>query len=73
MKRTTKKRRITLDHSILITTEEKLVSMEHAKTSELMEARMEITYATLIKVKKDEEEMATVMKDLEHLCHLEKY
>jgi hypothetical protein len=47
MKRTTKKRRITLYRSILITTEEKLISMEHAKMSELIGAGMEIKYATL--------------------------
>jgi hypothetical protein len=39
MQRTTKKRRITLDHSILITTEEKLINTEHAKTSELIGRR----------------------------------
>jgi hypothetical protein len=33
MRRNIKKRRLTLDSSILITTEEKLISMEHAKTS----------------------------------------
>jgi hypothetical protein len=39
MKRTTKKRRLTLDRSILITTEEKLISTEHAKTSKLIRRR----------------------------------
>jgi hypothetical protein len=46
MKRTTKKRRITMDNSTLITREEKLISMEHAKTSELIGAGMEIIDAT---------------------------
>jgi hypothetical protein len=73
MKRTTKKRRLTLDSSILITTEEKLISTEHAKTSELIGAGMEITDATLDRERKDEEELATVLKELEHLHHLEKY
>jgi hypothetical protein len=73
MKRTTKKRRLTLDHSILITTEEKLISTEHAKTSELIGAGMEITDATLDRERKDEEELATALKELEHLRHLEKY
>jgi hypothetical protein len=45
--RNTKNRRLTLDHSILITTEEKLISTEHAKTSELIGAWMAITDATL--------------------------
>jgi hypothetical protein len=37
MKRTMKKRRITLDRSILIATKEMLMNTEHAKTSELIE------------------------------------
>jgi hypothetical protein len=47
MKRTTKKRRLMLDSSILITMEEKLLNIEHAKTSELIGAGMAITDATL--------------------------
>jgi ClpP class serine protease len=73
MKRITKKRRLTLDRSILITTEEKLISTDHAKTSELIDAWMEITDATLDREKRDEKELATTLKDLEHLRHLEKY
>jgi hypothetical protein len=56
VQRTTKKRRITLDRSILITTEEHLINTEHAKTSELIDAGMEITDATLDRAKRDEEE-----------------
>jgi hypothetical protein len=66
MKIATKKRRLTLDCSILITTEEKLISTDHAKMSELIGAGMEIKYATLDIVRKYEEE-------LENLCHLVKY
>jgi hypothetical protein len=73
MQRTTKKRRITLDRSILITMEEKLINTEHAKTSELIGAGMEITDATLDREKRDEEELAAALKELEHLRHLEKY
>jgi hypothetical protein len=47
IKRVTKNMRITLDHSILITMEEKLINREHAKTSKLISAGMEITDATL--------------------------
>jgi hypothetical protein len=47
MKRTTKKRRLTLDISILITTEEKLLSTEHAKTYDLIDVGMSINDATL--------------------------
>jgi hypothetical protein len=73
VKRTTKKRRLTLDSSILITTKEKLISTEHAKMSEIIGAGMEITNATLDRERKDEEELVPMLKDLEHLCHLEKY
>jgi hypothetical protein len=73
MKRTTKKRRITLDISILITTKEKLITTEHAKRSELIDAGMAITDATLDRERRDEKEMVTALKELEHLCHLEKY
>jgi hypothetical protein len=73
MKRTTKKRRLTLDNSILITTKEKLIIMEHAKMSELSFAGMEIAYATLDRERKDEEELAAMLKELEHLRHLVKY
>jgi len=73
VKRTTKKRRIAMDHSILITTEEKLISMEHSKTFEIIDAGMEITNATLDREKMDEEDLTDALKELEHLCHLEKY
>jgi hypothetical protein len=62
MKRTTKKRRLTLDNSILITIEQKLISTEHAKTSKLIGARMAITDATLDRVRKDEEELVIALK-----------
>jgi hypothetical protein len=71
--RTTKKRRLTLDNSILITTKEKLISTGHAKMFELIGAGMEITDATLDRARKDEDELAIALKELEHLCHLEKY
>jgi hypothetical protein len=52
---------------------EHLINTEHAKTSELISAGMEITDATLERGKRDEEELATSLKELEHLCHLAKY
>jgi DNA repair ATPase RecN len=70
---TTKKRRITLDHSILITTEENLINIENARTSELIGIGREISDATLDRAKRDEKELATALKELEHLCHLAKY
>jgi hypothetical protein len=66
MKIATKKRRLTLDRSILIATEEKLISTDHAKMSKLIGAEKEIKDATLDIVRKYEEE-------LENLCHLVKY
>jgi hypothetical protein len=50
-----------------------LISKEHAKMSELIDVGMVITYATLDRVRKDEEELAAVLKELEHLHHLVKY
>jgi hypothetical protein len=47
MKRITKKRRLTLDSSILTTTKENFLSIEHAKTSELIGVGMAIIDATL--------------------------
>jgi hypothetical protein len=73
VKRTTKKMRLTLDSSILITTEEKLISTEHAKTSELIDVGMTITDATLDRERKYEEELTASLKELEHLGHLVKY
>jgi hypothetical protein len=73
MKRTTKKRRLTLDSLILITTEEKLLSTEHTNTSELIGVDMAITDATLDRERRDEKELAAALKELEHLHHLEKY
>jgi hypothetical protein len=73
MKKTTKKRRLTLDSSILITTEEKLIITEHAKMSELISEGMEIIDATLDRARKYEEELVIVIKELEHVRHLDKY
>jgi hypothetical protein len=73
MKRTTKKRRLMLDSLILITTKEKFLSTEHAKTSELIDAGMAIRDATLDTSRRDEKELVDALKELEHLLHLEKY
>lgn len=54
MNRTTRKRRLTLYRFILIIIEEKLTSTEHAKKSELIGTGMDITNATLDRVRKDE-------------------
>jgi hypothetical protein len=46
MKMTTNKIILTMDSSILITMEEKFLSTEHAKTSELIDEGVDITDAT---------------------------
>jgi hypothetical protein len=73
MKRTIKKRRLTFDSLILISIEEKLIITEHAKTSELISVGMVITYASLDRARKDEEELVATLKELDNLCHLVKY
>jgi hypothetical protein len=73
VQRTTKKRRITLDRSILITTEENLINTENARTSELIGVGMAISDATLDRAKRDEKELAATLKELEHLRHLDEY
>jgi uncharacterized protein YaeQ len=73
MKRTTKKRRPTLDILILITMEEKLLNTEHAKTSKIISVGMAIMEATLDIARRDEKRLSTTLKELEHLRHLEKY
>ena len=73
MRRTTKKRRLTLDSSILIIMEETLLNTKHTKTYELIDIGMVITDATLDRAKRDEKELTIALKELDHLRHLEKY
>jgi hypothetical protein len=73
MKRTTKKMTVTLDSLIIITTEEKFLNTEHTKMSELIGTGMAIKDATLNRARRYEKEMVISLKELEHLCHLEKY
>jgi hypothetical protein len=73
MRRTTKKRRLTLDNTLLITTEETLFDTENAKMTELIGAGMAITDATLDREKRDEKEVATMKKELDHLHHQAEY
>jgi hypothetical protein len=73
MKRTNKKRSIMLDSSILFTTEEKLLNIEHANMSNLIDTGMAITDVTLDRARRDEKELVIALEELEHLFHLEKY
>ena len=61
MKRTVKKRKLTLDNTLFITMEEKSFDIEHAKMKELIGARMAIMDSTLDREKKDGEK-ATAMR-----------
>jgi DNA repair ATPase RecN len=73
LRRTTNKRRLTLDSTLLITTKETLLNTENAKISELIGVVMAITDVMPDREKMDEKELATTKKDLDHLCHLAKY
>jgi hypothetical protein len=73
VQRTTKKRRIMLDHSILITTEENLINTKNSRTYELLGMGMVILDATLDRAKRDEKESVVALKELEHLHHLTEY
>jgi hypothetical protein len=73
VQRTTKKRRITLDHSILITTEENLINIENARTSKLLGVGMAISEATQGRAKRVEKELVATIKELEHVRHLAEY
>jgi hypothetical protein len=73
MKRMVKKRKLTLDSTLFITTEETLFDIEHAKMTELIGDGMAITDATLDREKKDEEEEAAMRKELDHLRHQAEY
>jgi hypothetical protein len=62
MKRMVKKRKLTLDSTLLITMEEILFDIEHTKMTELIKVGMAITGATLDRAKKDEEEATSMRK-----------
>jgi hypothetical protein len=63
MWRTTNKRRLALDSTLRITTEETLLSRENVKTTKLIDIGMSITDATLDREKQDEKELSTAKKE----------
>jgi hypothetical protein len=73
VQRTAKKRRITLDQSILITTEENLINTVDARASELIGVGKSLSDAAQDRARRDEKELADTLKELEHLCHLVEY
>jgi hypothetical protein len=70
VQQTTKKRRITLDCSVLTTTEEELINTKNDRTYELIGAGREISDATLERDRRDEKELVVALKEIEHLRHL---
>ena len=73
MRRTIKKRKLTLDNTLFITTEETLFDIENAKMTELIGAGMDITNATLDMEKGDEREVDEMKKEMDHLRHQAEY
>jgi hypothetical protein len=73
VQRTVKKRRILLDHSIPVTTEENLINIKDAQTSKLIDVGKPLSDATLDRSKRDEKELAIALKEIEHLRHLAEY
>jgi hypothetical protein len=73
VQRTVKKRRILLDHSILVTIEENLINTTDARTSELIDVGKALLDATLDRARRDEKELDATLKELEHLCHIVEY
>jgi hypothetical protein len=73
VQRTAKKRKITVDHSILVTTEENLINTADARTSELIGMGRALSDAAQDRARRDERELADTLKELEHLRHLVEY
>jgi hypothetical protein len=73
IQRTAKKRRITLDHSILVTIEENLINTSDARTYELIGVGKALSDVTQDRARRDEKELDATLKELEHLCHLVEY
>jgi hypothetical protein len=73
MQRTTKKGKITVDHYILVTTEENLINTIDARTSELIGMGRAISDVAQDRARRDERELANTLKELEHLRHLVEY
>jgi hypothetical protein len=73
MRRKFKKRKLTLDSTLFITIEETLFDIECAKMTEIIGLGMAINDATLNRQKKDEREVVSVNKELDHLRHQAEY
>jgi hypothetical protein len=65
--------RISLDHSILVTTKENLINIADARMSKLISVGKALSDSTLDRARRDEKELAATLKELKYLCHLFKY
>jgi hypothetical protein len=73
VQRTTKKRKITVDHSILVTTEEILINTTYSPTSKLIGMGRALSDPAQDRVRRDERELVDTLKEVEHLCHIVEY
>jgi hypothetical protein len=73
VRRTGKKRRITLDNVVMITTEETLLDARQSRVSELLGEGIAISSATIDREKEDEREVESMREELAHLRHQVEY
>jgi hypothetical protein len=73
VKRTGKKRRITLDSVVMITMEETLLDAGQSRVSELLGESMAISSATIDREREDEREVDSMREELVHLKHQVEY
>jgi len=62
-----------LDHSILVTTDENLISTADARTSEQINIGKSLLDDTLDRARRGEKELASSLKELEQFFHLFEY
>jgi hypothetical protein len=73
VKRTTRKRNITLDNTMFITTEETLLDSEKYKVSKILGEGVAISQSTIDRAKEDEMEVHSMRRYLERLRHQVEY
>jgi hypothetical protein len=73
VQRTVKRRRITMDQSIVVTIEENVINTAYARMSELIDVGKSISDVAHDRSRRDEKELADTREELEHLHHLVKY
>jgi hypothetical protein len=73
VKRTGKKRRITLDSAVIITMEETLLDTGQSKVTELLGVSMPISSAIIDREREDEREVDSMRGELVHIKHQVEY